>query len=72
MMRRAKGDQQGAYECCGITRQGRMCLASATVHLVTKDSQCVKHYCRKHARGEGVMRMLLPMPWDYDHVEVYS
>ena len=60
------------YECAGITLRAGKCRRRATVHLVKKNGSCVEHYCRQHARGEGVMKALLPRPWDYDHVEVYS
>lgn len=59
--------------CDGIVAKGagRACKRAATEHFVAKNGTCVKHYCAQHAAGKGVMRMLLPLPWEYDHVETY-
>jgi hypothetical protein len=62
----------GEYGCDGITTRAQHCTRKATVHLAKDNGECVAHYCRAHSRGAGVMRMLLPRPWEYDHVEVYS
>jgi hypothetical protein len=60
------------YPCNGIIRQGRFCGRAATRHFVRANGICVKHYCAQHAKGAGVMKLLLPLPWEFDRVEVYG
>jgi hypothetical protein len=60
------------YDCAGITKHGRQCERRATKHFVRRQGSCSGHYCAQHARGAGIMRMLLPMPWEYDHVDTYG
>ena len=60
-----------AYSCDGVTKRGRMCKRAATMHYVLPSGACTRHYCTPHGRGAGVMKMLLPFVWEYDHTEHY-
>jgi len=51
--------------CYGTTTKGRACTRRPTVDYL-KDGLVVAHYCTQHAHGAGVMRLLLPLPWEYD------
>lgn len=64
--------KDGTYGCDGITTRAAHCERQATQHFERADGTCAAHYCRQHARGAGVMRMLLPRPWEYDTVRSYS
>lgn len=50
-------------KCSGVTKSARLCRRDATVE-VTLTTGKVVGYCAQHAAGKGVMRMLLPFPWD--------
>ena len=59
------------YRCDGVTRSARQCRKPATEHF-ERAGQCVAHYCPQHARGAGAMRLLRPMPWEYETVSHYG
>jgi hypothetical protein len=56
------------YRCEGVTLKGRTCKRAADVHYYKGDS-CIKHFCTQHREGAGAMRLMLPHPWEYDHIE---
>ncbi len=55
------------FRCEGVTGRARQCRREATRHF-ERSGACVRHYCAQHARGGGVMSLLLPRPWEYDTV----
>lgn len=61
----------GRAQCDGVTKQTRQCERAATEHYIHVNGFCIKHYCRQHSNGAGVMRLLLPFSWEYDRVESY-
>jgi hypothetical protein len=69
-------EQRPRYSCDGIVRSKngmpRNCQRGASDHFERKDGQCIGHYCAQHAAGKGVMRMLLPLPWEYETVRRYT
>lgn len=60
------------YRCAIPTWTRRLCRRPATEHFSDKNGLCFKHVCKQHARGAGAARLLLPYPWEYDHVETYG
>lgn len=63
--------ETGRWQCAIPTQTLGHCLRPATVHFTARDGECVKHVCRQHAKGAGAARLLLPFPWEYDHMETY-
>jgi hypothetical protein len=69
------------YGCDAITRNARSCRRPATRHFERFDgagdrcgtgAECIAHYCAQHANGGGIMRLLLPAPWEYNVVRTYG
>lgn len=54
-----------AYACDGVLAHGsgRMCKRAATTSMLLRGGRTVR-YCAQHRSGAGVMRMLLPYPWE--------
>lgn len=64
-------------QCDGVTQAGRSCGRRATRAFLKRDASreigsTVRHwdvvaaYCAQHANGAGAMRLLLPLPWEFD------
>ena len=61
-------DTTPMLHCDGFTKKARPCKRSATVVYTDASYNVLKRYCKAHGEGQGIMRMLLPLPWEYKHI----
>lgn len=54
-------------QCDGVTKSARLCKVKPTTVVELGDGTR-RHYCTAHANGAGIMKMLLPFPWEIKRV----